>query len=128
MIEKLKKIKNDIEEWAKKEPAKFISIIGGVLILFFIGGIIRDVYFPKETFTTLSKPLPALYNKSDKVIKNSKESEKEKTRKMSVIVKELEELKIKRDSHSLTESDSIRIEYLYNQYNLLKNGEEKTQF
>lgn len=41
---------------------------------------------------------------------------------MEKIVKELEILKVKRDRHALQKEDSLRIEYLFNQYQQLKNG------
>lgn len=46
--------------------------------------------------------------------KNSKEMEK--------IVNELQLLKAKRDRGELLKVDSLRIEYLFNQYQSLKNG------
>ena len=45
-------------------------------------------------------------------------SEKE----MGKIMHQLEAYKAKRDSKSLTKEDSIRIDYLFNQYQTLKNG------
>jgi hypothetical protein len=43
-------------------------------------------------------------------------------REMEKIVTELQALKIKRDRNGLQKKDSLRIEYLYNQYQELKNG------
>nr|DAC75472.1 TPA_exp: hypothetical protein [Elizabethkingia anophelis]DAC75603.1 TPA_exp: hypothetical protein [Elizabethkingia anophelis]DAC75639.1 TPA_exp: hypothetical protein [Elizabethkingia anophelis]DAC75668.1 TPA_exp: hypothetical protein [Elizabethkingia anophelis]DAC76291.1 TPA_exp: hypothetical protein [Elizabethkingia anophelis] len=39
---------------------------------------------------------------------------------MEKIVKELELFKLKRDKGSLTKADSLRIDYLFNQYQKLK--------
>jgi hypothetical protein len=41
---------------------------------------------------------------------------------MEKIVTELQALKVKRDHDALQKKDSLRIEYLYNQYQELKNG------
>ena len=41
---------------------------------------------------------------------------------MEKIVTELKSLKVKRDSHALQKEDSLRIEYLFNQFQKLKNG------
>ena len=42
--------------------------------------------------------------------------------KINVIVNELQSLKKKRESGPLSKNDSLRIEYLFNQYQKLKNG------
>ena len=53
-----------------------------------------------------------------KQIQNMDKSEE----KIEVIVKELQSLKKKRESGPLAKNDSLRIEYLFNQYQNLKNG------
>jgi hypothetical protein len=41
---------------------------------------------------------------------------------MEKIVNELKTLKVKRDQNALKKEDSLRIDYLFNQYQKLKNG------
>ena len=68
--------------------------------------------------TTFKIKPPILYSKSGvtshTVENNNKEMEK--------IVNELKTLKVKRDHHALQREDSLRIEYLFNQYQKLKNA------
>ena len=59
-----------------------------------------------------------MYSESDQVKAKMDESEK----KMEAVVKELQLLKTKREEGPLTKNDSLRIEYLFNQYQTLKNG------
>ncbi|MCB4235773.1 hypothetical protein LDL59_13655 [Kaistella anthropi] len=47
---------------------------------------------------------------------------KNQEKEMEKIVNELQTLKLKRDRKELQKEDSLRIEYLYNQYQELKNG------
>ena len=47
---------------------------------------------------------------------------KSKIQEMENIVEELKGLKLKRDRNELRKEDSLRIEYLYSQYQKLKNG------
>ena len=47
---------------------------------------------------------------------------KQNTVKMEKIVNELKMFKEKNDRQLLTKEDSVRIDYLYNQYQNLKNG------
>jgi hypothetical protein len=47
---------------------------------------------------------------------------KNQEKEMEKIVNELKILKMKRDRKELQKEDSLRIEYLYNQYQELKNG------
>mgnify|MGYP003619974478 FL=1 len=59
-----------------------------------------------------------MYSESDQVKAKMDESEK----KLETVVKELQLLKTKREKGTLTKNDSLRIEYLFNQYQTLKNG------
>ena len=62
--------------------------------------------------------IPNMYSESDQVKAKMDESEK----KMETVVKEMQLLKTKREKGPLTKNDSLRIEYLFNQYQTLKNG------
>ncbi|WP_292009682.1 hypothetical protein [Chryseobacterium sp.] len=102
--------------WAVKNPKTFFTYSMIFLSVSFIGSLIQGIFFPSETAFKI-KP-PSLYSESqiteNKLINNDKEMEK--------IVNELKALKLKRDSHALQKEDSLRVEYLFNQYQQLKNG------
>lgn len=59
-----------------------------------------------------------MYSKSKMVQNTAENNEKE----MEKIVSELKLLKMKSDRKELKKEDSLRIEYLFNQYQKLKNG------
>lgn len=101
--------------WAVNSPKKFFVSAMILLSVSLITSLIHGIFFPSETIFRI-KP-PKLYSESqttqNKVINQEKAMEK--------IVKELENLKVKRDQKYLQKEDSLRIEYLYNQYQQLKN-------
>lgn len=101
--------------WAVKNPKKFFTYSMIFLSVSFAGSLIQGIFFPSDA-TFKIKP-PVLYSKSgtsQNAVNNDKEMEK--------IVNELKTLKVKRDHNELQKEDSLRIEYLYNQYQQLKNG------
>jgi hypothetical protein len=102
--------------WAVKNPKKFYIYSIIFLSVSFIGSMIQGIFFPSDA-TFKIKP-PTLYSKSLTTENNFKNNEKE----MANIVNELKTLKVKRDRNALQKEDSLRIEYLYNQYQKLKNG------
>ncbi|WP_034672156.1 hypothetical protein [Epilithonimonas caeni] len=87
-----------------------------ILSVSFIGMIVQGVFFPAKKEDSFK--LPVLYSKSDEKKKERDEKEKE----MGKIMQQLEKYKLKRDNGSLTKEDSLRINYLFNQYQTLKNG------
>lgn len=103
-------------ESAARNPKKFYLYSMLFLSVSFAGALIQGIFYPSESVFMI-KP-PALYTKSTAATSQSASGEKE----MQKIVEELKELKIKRDKHSLAKDDSLRIEYLYNHYQKLKNG------
>lgn len=102
--------------WAAKNPKKFFICSMVLLSVSLIGSLIQGIFFPSDSSFKI-KP-PVLYSKSqakqNALVGNDKEMEK--------IVNELTMLKEKRDRKELQKEDSLRIEYLYNQYQKLKNG------
>ncbi|GEM53017.1 hypothetical protein EB1_28070 [Empedobacter brevis NBRC 14943 = ATCC 43319] len=78
--------------------------------------MIQGIFFPSEAAFKIKPPM--LYSKSNTsqntIVKNEKEMEK--------IVNELKTLKVKRDQNALQREDSLRIEYLFNHYQKLKNA------
>ena len=81
----------------------------------FIGSLIQGVFFPSDNAFKIKPPI--LYSKSKMVQNSTANNEKE----MEKIVNELKLLKMKRDRKELKKEDSLRIEYLFNQYQKLKN-------
>lgn len=102
--------------WMVNNPKKVYIYLMIFLSVSYIGSLIQGIFFPSETNFKLRPPV--LYNKSqvEQNITVNKEKEMEK------IVNELKVLKIKRDQKALQKKDSLRIEYLFNQYEELKNG------
>lgn len=108
---------NSILNWANSDgrPKKFFYIFLGLIILSTVFNIIKEVYFPsKIDFTTI----PSLYAQSDK----TKEEINLKEQKLEQIVKELKQFKAKNEKQELSAQDSIRVEYLYNEYKKIKDG------
>lgn len=103
-------------DWAVKNPKKFFICSMLFLSVSFVGSMIRDIFFPMET-TFKIKP-PVLYSNSTATSNTIEDNNKE----MEKIVNELKTLKVKRDHQTLQKEDSLRIEYLFNQYQKLKNA------
>lgn len=101
-------------QWMVRNPKKFFAYSMIFLSVSFVGSLIRGIFFPSETEFTI-KP-PVLYSKSQMVQTSTVNNEKE----MKKIVEELKALKVKRDQKQLQKGDSLRIEYLFNQFQKLK--------
>ncbi|MDR7693394.1 hypothetical protein PG593_03605 [Riemerella anatipestifer] len=105
-----------ILSWANREkrPKKFLYFFLGFLLLSSIFAIVKEIYFPsKITFTTI----PKMYIESDK----EKAKFQLKEAELEKVVKEIYRFHKKQQEVGLTKSDSVRIEYLYNEYKKLKN-------
>lgn len=102
--------------WIVKNPKKFFMYSMAFLSVSFIISIMQGIFFPSD-MTFKIKP-PMLYSKSSVSQNTLKNNDKE----MKKIVVELQSLKDKRDQQKLRKEDSLRIEYLFNQYQHLKNG------
>lgn len=107
-------------KWIVNHPKKFYVYTMAFLIISFIANITYSIYYEKPIKNYTSK-YPVM-NVEDKNVQLDHEKINEK---MKNIVKELESLKVKRDNNSLMKRDSIRIEYLYNQYQNLKHELQK---
>lgn len=97
-------------------PKLVYTYLMGTLILSFSFPFIQYYFFtPKiqKYFT-----VPNLYSESDR----SKSDLDKQDQLMENVVNELQRYKSKRENGPLTKNDSLRIEYLYNQYQHLKNG------
>lgn len=102
--------------WANEEkrPRKFLIFFLVLLFLSSIFSVVREVYFPpKASFTSI----PSLYAESDK----EKAKFQLKEAELEKVMKEIYQFQQKQKHMGLTKSDSVRIEYLYNEYKKLKN-------
>ncbi|GIJ95365.1 hypothetical protein CAPN002_25830 [Capnocytophaga stomatis] len=106
-------------KWARENPKKFYFYSIGILFTLLILNVALEIlYNNKKTDKNFLLPL---YKKSETIIKKEEKREEDKQKRMVKIIKELEILKEKREDGSLTSNDSIRIEFLYNQYQNIKN-------
>ena len=105
-----------LKEWIYNHPKKVYRYVMVVLVISF-GLIFIQYYFFTPQVSTGIK-IPTMYSESDQVKADMEKSDQ----KMNVIVNELQSLKKKRESGPLSKNDSLRIEYLFNQYQTLKNG------
>lgn len=103
-------------QWAVQNPKKFFIYSMILLSVSFIASLIQGIFFPSETAFKI-RPL-VLYSKNKTTQNLSANNDKE----MEKIVNELKTLKLKRDRKALKKEDSLRIDYLFNQYQKLKNG------
>ena len=101
--------------WAVQNPKKFFIYSMVLLSVSFIASLIQGIFFPSETAFKIRPPV--LYSKTKTTQNLSANNDKE----MEKIVNELKTLKVKRDQNSLKKEDSLRIDYLFNQYQKLKN-------
>ena len=101
--------------WIVNNPKKFFTYSMVFLSLSFIGSLIQGIFYPSENAFKIKPPI--LYSKNQTTqtafVNNDKEMEK--------IVNELKLLKVKRDRNELQKEDSLRIEYLFDQFQKLKN-------
>ncbi|MCC2590386.1 hypothetical protein [Chryseobacterium sp. MFBS3-17] len=100
--------------WMTKNPKKFYVSCVIFLSVSFLASMIQGIFFPSETIFRIKPPI--LYSQNQPTKKQTISQEKD----MEKIVNELKGLKIKRDRNALQKQDSLRIEYLYNQYQQLK--------
>lgn len=105
-----------LKAWIYQHPKKVYRYVMVVLVISF--GLIFIQYHFFTPKLSLGNKIPTMYSESDQVKADMDKSEE----KIEVIVKELQTLKKKRESGPLAKNDSLRIEYLFNQYQNLKNG------
>ena len=103
-------------QWAVQNPKKFFIYSMILLSVSFIASLIQGIFYPSETAFKIRPPVLYSKNKTTQNLVENNDKEMEK------IVNELKTLKVKRDQHALKKEDSLRIDYLFNQYQKLKNG------
>ena len=102
--------------WAVQNPKKFFIYSMVLLSVSFIASLIQGIFFPSETAFKIRPPV--LYSKNKTTQNLTANNDKE----MGKIVNELKSLKVKSDRKQLQKEDSLRIDYLFNQYQKLKNA------
>ena len=102
--------------WAVQNPKKFFIYSMVLLSVSFIASLIQGIFFPSETAFKIRPPV--LYSKNKTTQNLTANNDKE----MGKIVNELKSLKVKSDRKELQKEDSLRIDYLFNQYQKLKNA------
>lgn len=102
-------------KWVMKNPKLVYKNIMAILIISFAFIFIQHIYFAPKVLLSAT---PELYSKSDKVQKEMRDKEAE----IEKVVQELKHFKNLRDHGPIDANDSLRIEYLYNQYQKLQNG------
>ena len=101
--------------WASQHPKKFFTYSMVFLSVSFIGSLIQGIFFPSDNAFKIKPPI--LYSKS----KMEQNTNVKKKKEMEKIVNELKSLKVKSDRKELQKEDSLRIDYLFNQYQKLRN-------
>ena len=109
----------NIKKWITSNPKKFYFYAMILLVVSFVANTI----FVYKTETRKPKFIvPSLYQGTDVVASEYENRLKE----METIAQELAEFKSKhKQGTAFTPADSLRIEYLYEQYQTLKNGKNK---
>lgn len=104
-------------EWAVKNPKKFFMYSMAFLLVSFIASLAQGIFFPSDRTFKITPPVVyAQRSVSQNTFGNNE-------KKMEKIVTELQSLKLKREQQNLRKEDSLRIKYLFNQYQKLKNGQ-----
>lgn len=107
---------HQLKDWVMKHPKESYKYVMIILLLSFAFSLFQYFFFTPKVAKSLV--VPEMYSESDKI----KSDNDQRDQKTEIIVKELESYKIKRENAPLTKTDSLRIEYLFNQYQNLKNG------
>ena len=103
--------------WATQHTKKLFTYSMVFLSVSFIGSLIQGIFFPSDNAFKIKPPI--LYSKSKMEQNTTTNNEKE----MAKIVDELKSLKVKSDRKELQKEDSLRIDYLFNQYQKLRNDQ-----
>ena len=103
--------------WATQHPKKFFTYSMVCLSVSFSASLIQGIFFPSDNAIKIKPTI--LYSKSKMEQNTSVNNEKE----MEKIVNELKLLKVKSDRKELQKEDSLRIDYLFSQYQKLRNDQ-----
>jgi hypothetical protein len=107
-----------VGKWLYANPKKFYFYAMTFLVLSFIGSTIWDIRLSQQANNGM---IPMLYEQSSKIIRQNENRQEQ----MQNITEELKGYKAKRELGELTPSDSLRIEFLYQQYQTLQNQRQQ---
>ncbi|MGQ1928997.1 hypothetical protein [Ornithobacterium rhinotracheale] len=107
-----------IKKWAVENPKKVFKVGMISLSLFFVISVVQFFYHKDDEESLL---IPSLYQKSDVELSLKSQERANKNKEIKKIVSELNTFREKREQGILTKSDSLRIDFLYNQYQKLSN-------
>ncbi|MGV4529301.1 hypothetical protein [Ornithobacterium rhinotracheale] len=107
------------KQWCIENPKKVYAYAMVLLGIFLIISIIQ-VFCPPKSEKRLNN-MPLLFQKSDAVKQKIELTQQQKEEKIRLIIREIETFKEKKDKGQLTKEDSLRIDYLYNQYQKIQN-------
>ena len=111
------KVFANIKKWIVTNPKKFYFYAMILLVVSFVANTIFDIYAYKTENRKPQFIVPSLYRGTDAVASEYENRLKE----METIAQELAEFKSKhKQGTAFTPADSLRIEYLYAQYQTLK--------
>lgn len=105
-----------IKDWVFANPKKVYKYSMIVILISFLFTTLQYIFFPPDF--KVQTLVPSMYSKSD----DFKAKEQMKEIEMGRIVKEMQALKKKSTDAPLSNADSIRLKYLYNEYQKVKNG------
>lgn len=105
-----------LKTWIKAHPKKVYTYMMITLLISFTFPFIEYYCFTPKVAKVFS--VPGLYVNSDQIKSGFDKNEKD----IEKVVKELSDYKTKREKGTLSKNDSLRIEYLFNQYQSLQNG------
>lgn len=114
------KFKNNTKlgQWLYANPKKFFIYAVIFFSISLLANIIKDIYAPPKPKRLYEIPEIVQENKHPNATQYNLPPA------MKDIVDELKQLKTKWYNKTLSKSDSLRIEYLYNQYQILKDAKE----
>jgi|GEM_PF-436662 hypothetical protein len=120
--EKLKRnFKNSAAgKWMYANPKKFYFFAAAIILVSLVINTFL-AYHDYDNRLKAGKSIPSMYQSSEEYIKQ----DQSRREQLEAIHKELDGFKQKRNAGiALTQADSLRIEFLYNQYQTLENAKK----
>ncbi len=114
----MKKYIDNIKIWLEKDPKRTFKMFMAILGVSFVLMIITEIYNKNNLDNKFNSKTPYLFENSEAIIQKQKLQKKQKS--MNEIKKELNYFKTK---EMLSKNDSIRIEFLLDRLNYMKNEE-----
>lgn len=103
------------KNWVYTNPKKVYKYSMIIIVISFVFSTLQYFLFPQEV--KYKSLVPSIYSQSD----NFKNNEAKKEGKIEKIMVEMKSLKEKHESVGLDENDKIRLKYLNNQLEKIKN-------